>query len=218
MSYIYAITNNINGKQYVGKTNFSLQKRFQEHIRDSKQRIKEHRPLYNAFNKYGIENFSIKVLEECPWEEASNKEIYWIGKLDTYENGYNATLGGDSKVLYDYKTIADKYQELQNQKETADFFNCDAYTVRTACKEYNIDILSGAQISKEKNGKKIQMFSKDNIFIQEFSDMSDAARWLIENNITTAQIKNISCNIGRVANGKRKSAYSYIWKFSEIEG
>jgi len=66
MSYIYAITNNINGKQYVGKTNFSLQKRFQEHIRDSKQRIKEHRPLYNAFNKYGIENFSIKVLEECP--------------------------------------------------------------------------------------------------------------------------------------------------------
>ena len=65
MSYIYVITNNINGKQYVGKTNFSLQKRFQEHINDSKRSTKEHRPLYNAFNKYGIENFSIKVLEEC---------------------------------------------------------------------------------------------------------------------------------------------------------
>ncbi len=65
MAYVYVITNNINNKQYVGKTNFSLQKRFQEHIRDSKQQNKEHRPLYNAFNKYGIENFSIDVLEEC---------------------------------------------------------------------------------------------------------------------------------------------------------
>ena len=65
MSYIYVITNNINNKQYVGKTNLSIQKRFQEHINDSKQQIKEHRPLYNAFNKYGINNFSIRILEEC---------------------------------------------------------------------------------------------------------------------------------------------------------
>lgn len=104
MSFIYAITNDVNGKQYVGKTNHqTIEERFKEHIKDSKKEHCEKRPLYDAMRKYGIEHFHIKELEECSCEEASNKEIYWIGRLDTYNNGYNATLGGDSKKYYDYK-------------------------------------------------------------------------------------------------------------------
>lgn len=76
MSYIYVITNEINGKQYVGKTNDSVEKRFKEHINDSKKERCEKRPLYNAMNKYGAENFSISVLEECSAEESANREIY----------------------------------------------------------------------------------------------------------------------------------------------
>lgn len=76
MSYIYVITNDINNKQYVGKTNSTIKQRFQEHIRDSRKRKNEKRPLYNAMNKYGIEHFSIKQLEECLPEEASIKEKY----------------------------------------------------------------------------------------------------------------------------------------------
>lgn len=37
MAYIYVITNSVNGKQYVGKTNGSIEKRFKEHISDSKK-------------------------------------------------------------------------------------------------------------------------------------------------------------------------------------
>lgn len=76
MSYIYVITNDVNGKQYVGKTNGTIEKRFKEHIKDSKRERCEKRPLYNAINKYGIEHFSIKQLEECSEKEASTKEIY----------------------------------------------------------------------------------------------------------------------------------------------
>lgn len=104
MAFIYVITNDINKKQYVGKTNFSIEKRFQEHKNDcQKQRPNERRPLYNAMRKYGIEHFSIKLLEKCSTVKAAERERYWIKKLDTYgRNGYNATCGGDGKQLYDY--------------------------------------------------------------------------------------------------------------------
>ena len=65
MSYIYKITNQINGKLYIGKTNRTIQERFKEHCRDYLKRGNEKRPLYSAMKKYGIRNFSIESIEEC---------------------------------------------------------------------------------------------------------------------------------------------------------
>ena len=101
MSFIYVITNKINNKQYVGKTTDTIEHRWKRHLIDSKKRTCEKRPLYNAINKYGFENFTINILEECSINDLSDKEQYWINKLDTYKNGYNATQGGDGKILYD---------------------------------------------------------------------------------------------------------------------
>ena len=75
--YIYIIKNDINDKVYIGKTLLSsIQERFKEHIKDSKRRDKEHRPLYNAMNKYGIEHFSIEQLEKCDASILSDREKY----------------------------------------------------------------------------------------------------------------------------------------------
>lgn len=76
MAYIYKIYNDINEKVYIGKTNYSIQKRFQEHCRDSKKDKDERRPLYNAMNKYGIEHFFIEEIEECSIEDSGNREKY----------------------------------------------------------------------------------------------------------------------------------------------
>lgn len=48
-------------------------------------------PLYRAFRKYGLENFSFEVLEECPLEELNEKEIKYISeyKSDSPSFGYN---------------------------------------------------------------------------------------------------------------------------------
>ena len=35
MSFIYKITNDINNKVYIGKTAFSIEKRFKEHCKDA---------------------------------------------------------------------------------------------------------------------------------------------------------------------------------------
>ena len=101
MGYIYCITNLINSKRYVGKTTNDIHQRFNKHCLDSKRSRCEKRPLYDAMNKYGIENF---IVEEIEYVEDNNKleeqEIFWIKELGTFgKNGYNATIGGDLLLL-----------------------------------------------------------------------------------------------------------------------
>ena len=160
MAYIYKITNLINKKLYIGKTSSSIEERFKEHIKDSKKERCEKRPLYDAMNKYGIENFCIEQIEEVENDEiASEREQFWIEKLRTYIgfsdcNGYNATLGGDSKRYYNYTEIAKKYLELKSEKEVCEYFSCDPKVVRKACAE------NGIEIALKTNSKKLEELIK----------------------------------------------------------
>lgn len=62
MAYIYCITNLINSKRYVGKTTTSIEERWKEHCYDFQKERCNKRPLYDAMNKYGVENFMIEEL------------------------------------------------------------------------------------------------------------------------------------------------------------
>ena len=94
--YIYKITNNINGKSYIGQTT-DYNRRFQEH-KAFGYGNEENKLLYYAFKKYRIENFSFEVIEDrtCNYNE---REKYWIAYYDTFENGYNMTEGGEEPPL-----------------------------------------------------------------------------------------------------------------------
>ena len=220
MAYIYKIFNDVNDKLYIGKTSSTIEKRFKEHCNDSKKERCEKRPLYDAMNKYGIENFTVEKVEEVENDEiASEREIYWINKLRTYIgfndcNGYNVRLGGDSKRIYDYQIIAKKYLELKNQKETAKYFQCDVETVQKACQENNIEIISSQQIAKDAQKKCVKMYDLENNFIQEFETMKDAAIWVIENKLTTSnKIDGVRSSIRKACNGQYKKAFNHIWKY-----
>lgn len=204
MAFIYVITNDINGKQYVGKTNSTVEKRFKEHVRDSQKKRCEKRPLYVAMNKYGVKHFHISVLEECSAEDSANREIYWIDKLCTYgHNGYNATKGGDSKKYYDYKEIVDKYKELHNEHKTALFFGCSDDTVRIACRQYNVPVV----LDYTEQSKAVAKIDKDtNQIICIYSSMKEAS---LDNSNTD---KNQS-SIARVCSGERQTALGYKWSF-----
>ena len=56
-------------------------------------------------NKYGINNFSFEIIEECKKNELSEKEKYWINYYNsTSPNGYNLTKGGDGGNTFQYRT------------------------------------------------------------------------------------------------------------------
>ena len=136
MAYIYCIINQINNKRYVGKTVKSLEDRFREHCSDSKKERCNRRPLYDAMIKYGIENFIIEELEEVKDESIlDEREKFWIDEMHTYgSNGYNATSGGDGKMLYDYNEIVELFNLGKSQKEVAELLHCDVTTVSRVLK------------------------------------------------------------------------------------
>lgn len=100
---IYVITDNTNGKQYVGQTIHSAELRFEQHCRPSETNC---RLLNRAIMAHGKENFTVSVLEvvDSP-EKLDDREIHWISQLNTLTpNGYNLNGGGNGKGVVSEET------------------------------------------------------------------------------------------------------------------
>lgn len=82
---IYLITNNINGKRYIGKTLKSLEERWYQHCKNAEYGSETY--LYRSMRKYGSENFKIEYLQDGLDEE----EILCI---EQFLPEYNLTKGG----------------------------------------------------------------------------------------------------------------------------
>lgn len=214
MTKIYKITNLINGKQYVGKTSFTLEKRFQEHCKDALKEIEKHRPLYSAMRKYGVENFTIELIEECEEKISDLREQYWVGFYQTYTNGYNATLGGEGTVKYNHEAIIEALLENPYPSEISKRFGCCVDIVRDIAKAHQIEVFNKGQENFTKKSKEILQFDKEGNFIQKFPSGAEAARWCYENNYCKTLSSGVRSHINDVANNKRKSAYGFIWKYN----
>lgn len=92
---IYKITNKINGKSYIGQS-IDIVQRWRSHRIKAYNTAEYNYPLYRAIRKYGIENFTFEVIQECSKEQLNELEQYYINYFNTFSDGYNQTLGGDS--------------------------------------------------------------------------------------------------------------------------
>ena len=208
MAYIYKITNDINQKIYIGKTEFSIEKRFKEHCRDAFQNKKEQRPLYAAMRKYGLEHFHIELIEET--DNPEEKEVYWIEQYRSFKNGYNATLGGDGKHYLDYDVLISAYQKNPNLEEISKIYHCDKGHLSKILKNHNVKIKSQKEINQEKLGHIIHQYDKNGKYLKSFPSAREALK---EVSPTTKSHGGIS-HIMDVCKGKRKTAYGYIWQFA----
>ena len=89
-NYIYKITNQINGKIYIGKHST-------DNLDDGY--MGSGILICKAEKKYGIENFTKEYLAFCDTEEKLNWfEKFYIKKYKAKEVGYNLTDGGDGHL------------------------------------------------------------------------------------------------------------------------
>lgn len=126
MAIVYCATNIISGKKYIGITKQKLSDRKKRH-RYVAKKLKKH-PFYDAWRKYGKENFKWEVLRECDSvEEASLLEEHYIKEINTISpNGYNLLEGkiippnmkGISKSEEHKKKISEANKGKSKSEET----------------------------------------------------------------------------------------------------
>ena len=84
---IYKITNP-SGKVYIGQA-VDIERRWRAHHHKSNWASVK---LYNSFRKYGVDNHTFEVIEECLREDLNSKERYYQNKFNVLEEGLNHVL------------------------------------------------------------------------------------------------------------------------------
>lgn len=203
---LYLIRNNINNKVYVGKTYKSIETRFNEHISDSKRHPT--RKLYKAFHKYGIDKFYIELISIIEQDLLEDKEIQLILEYDSFNNGYNSTLGGDGRryLQVPEKEIIETYKDcFNNMKEASRVLKIDTATVKKILLANNV--LDSVNLSKVR-GTTVYCAELD----IEWDSISDCARFLIETEVATSKdVHTVRSNLSRHLYGHRPRFCGYVF-------
>ena len=240
---IYKITNQLNGKCYIGQS-IDIQNRWTQHIYEGIHNRKNNK-FYNAVKEYGIENFSFEVIEECllSSNELNTRERYWIAYYNSYENGYNSTLGGqgEDSWIYDPQIIRDLWDEGYSFGEIVKIVGCSKGIVQLRLRGYNDynastshsrGAIRAIQQGKMKHlcigkvynfsEKQREFFSKnieihqytiDGKYVASYSSLSAAARAIGKNK------PGNETNIGRIfkENNNQRLAYGYQWSKEKVD-
>lgn len=225
---IYKYENLINHKCYIGQST-RIERRINEHncIPYCPNSKDYNAAIHQAIRKYGLENFSIEILEECNPEELNEKEKFYIKKYNSYSCGYNQNEGGDQtkylgKIIHIYDLAGKYLTTVQGVQAAMDFTGYGDTSIRMACRgtrtrcgPYQMKYDGDSRLIQEHPDNKYQIKKKifnkaepllqislDGKIIKEWPSSREASR---QTGINNSQIS-------KVVNGKGKTAGGYIWK------
>lgn len=118
---IYKITNTLTNQSYIGYTKQTLNIRWKQHYSQALKESKN-RKFYNAIRKYGVDVWDREVIDVAnDANEAKVKETFYIEKFNTYNQGYNATKGGDGNngIIMSAESNLARSQKLKGIRKSA---------------------------------------------------------------------------------------------------
>ena len=221
--YIYLITNLKNGYVFIGIS-------YINNLQEELERLKKIEipstsmmsPIVTAINLYGIENFTIELIEETrSYAEAVKQVNTQCEKLNTYienENskGYNVKFADTLKP--NQKTIIELYEDMNSIAAVSRNTGVTTDAIKQILKKNDIAILPIKERNRKANGKPVNMLSKNGCFIKKFNSIIEAIEFvMIEQNREYNCAKDLTSHISDVCKGKRKSAYGYKWEYATPE-
>lgn len=243
---IYKIENLVNGKVYIGQTTQGFNKRYNRsgkdiervyktHKKCEKSNIRHNHHLLKSIEKYGFDNFKVdKIIDYAFSEyELDIKEKCWIQYYDSFYNGYNMTLGGDSAMRGSDHIMSRKVVQLSldgeyiktwdYMQQVSEELGIQKSDICSVCRHYGNDITAGGymwvyeeEYDKNKEYKYIKpkhpmernivQLDFDGNFINEYNSITE---------VTNQNEGFIIGGIYKCCNGIRKSYKNYIWLFKE---
>ena len=219
---IYKYQNLINNKIYIGQA-MDIAQRRREHRHDASNPHRDNCIFHKAIRKYGEDNFSFEIIEECSKGELNEKEQYQIKYYNSeIPSGYNMTSGGDSSQGEIFKKAVEQYdlygnfiKEFENASDTARQLNLFVSNITSACRgeysqcggfqqKYKEDDKKITLIA-ETNGKIVAQYDKNMNLIKIYPSAKIASQ---ETNINVGGIRNC-------CNGYSKSSGGYIQRHQE---
>lgn len=107
MYVVYKHTNTVSGKCYIGKTKWSIERRWRSHVGAALKGGQLH--LHFAIRKYPLDSWVHEILETTETiEEANLHEIKWIASCQSNDpaRGYNMTKGGDGGQTCSFERLS----------------------------------------------------------------------------------------------------------------
>lgn len=205
---IYKITNQVNGKVYIGQS-VCIERRWNEHkARAFNLNNKDYdKPFYRSIRKYGVGNFNLEVLEECKQEELNEKEMYWIKYYDATnkKRGYNIKLGGDGAgTVYDYDEIYNLWKPGLKSYEIQSILACDDSIITKALRAHDVSISEALSQSQTNKKKIVALDLKNRQPLKIFDSALEAARFF--------HIKETQSESIRKAIKNNYSSLGYYWE------
>lgn len=206
---IYKITNDINDKVYIGQTIKSLDERIRNHRSSMMSGVDTHLYNAMRKYGWEHFKFEILV-ETDNQSTLNELEAYYINKFDSIRHGYNMIPGGRQNPMdFDTVSVRHHHKMMSDEvrKKISESMKL-SYKLRGGCSEEHRRHLSEnkkqfynserGKLAKEKfkksfvlseahfralndaKNKSVYCVDEQNIIIQEFTRVRDAANWWIE--------------------------------------
>lgn len=234
-TYCVYIHTSPSGKMYVGQTYMKPEDRWRKNgtgYLGKRENGSYNQPKFaHAILKYGWDNFSHEIIaSNLTKEEANNFEMLLIEKLDTINNGYNMTVGGEGSIG---RIISEETRQKMSESHKGKSPSNKGVPCTEEKKQKISEANKGRLLSEETRQKMRGRtpHNKGKHTSEEIKQKQREAKLYklkavicLETQIVYASISEAgkatgirTGNISSCCNSKRKTAGGYTWKFYNEE-
>ena len=209
MGYIYCYTSP-SGKKYVGQTTKTLAQRA-----ENGNHYRECTAFWRAIQKYGWENFTCEILEECETNLLDAREEYYITLLNTLvPYGYNIKCGSQSqfrKLVSQYDLYGNFIQNWPCASEAAKTLGINYHNIIDCCNhrvfragpyiwQHPEDTQLELHTSKIQHKRQVVQLTLNGDFIKIWESVGSAQR-------------EYGSGVWKVCNKMQKTCKKYLWVY-----